>query len=158
MSDAAALLDELRPLLDRLAMEDAGDPSLAERLNADLPADGVQMRALRAAVIAGLDSGWLTPREAGGLRFGRLTKATDASRGFSIDAVDMNGPGPGHTHPEGETDLCFAVEGNPTFDGNAPGWTAYGPGSWHVPTVEGGRMAILYFLPGGAIRFEQRPG
>ena len=26
------------------------------------------------------------------------------------------------------------------------------------PGVSGGTMAILYFLPGGAIRFEPRPG
>ncbi|MEC7947559.1 MAG: DUF4863 family protein, partial [Myxococcota bacterium] len=94
---------------------------------------------------------------AGGVRFGRLTKATTASRGFSIDAVDMNGPGPGHVHPNGEVDLCFALDGAPTFDGNPPGWTSYAPGSWHVPTVAGGRMAILYFLPDGAIRFGPRP-
>ena len=54
-------------------------------------------------------------------------------------------------------DLCFALDGDPTFDGNPPGWTVYGPESWHVPTVADGTMAILYFLPGGAIRFEERP-
>ena len=40
------------------------------------------------------------------------------------------------------------------FDGNAPGWVVYGRGSAHVPTVTGGEMLILYFLPGGAIEFE----
>jgi hypothetical protein len=69
----------------------------------------------------------------------------------------MAKPGPGHTHPNGEIDLCFAVSGAPRFDGNAPGWTVYPPNSWHVPTVEGGVMDILYFLPGGAIRFEPKP-
>ncbi|HJL17019.1 MAG TPA: DUF4863 family protein, partial [Sandaracinaceae bacterium LLY-WYZ-13_1] len=75
----------------------------------------------------------------------------------SIDCVHMDRPGPGHTHPNGEIDLCFAVRGEPTFDGHPPGWTVYPPGSWHVPTVEGGVMDILYFLPGGAIRFEPNP-
>ena len=157
MSDAAALLDLLAPVLDRLAAEDPDDATLADRLNAELPVQGAQLQAVKAAVVAGLEAGWLTPREAGGVRFGRLAKATEASRGFSIDAVDMHAPGPGHTHPNGEIDLCFALDGAPRFDGNAPGWTVYGAGSWHVPTVEGGRMAILYFLPGGAIRFEGRP-
>ena len=69
----------------------------------------------------------------------------------------MSAPGPGHTHPNGEIDLCFAVDGAPTFDGHPPGWTVYPPGSWHVPTVAGGVMDILYFLPGGAIRFEPQP-
>ena len=60
--------------------------------------------------------------------------------------------------PDGR--LCFAlttVDGAPTFDGHPPGWTVYPPGSWHVPTVAGGVMDILYFLPGGAIRFEPQP-
>lgn len=157
MSDADALRALLVPVLDRLADVDPGDAGLAGRLNAELPVDSPALREIRAAVVAGLEAGWLTPREAGGVRFGRLAKATDESRGFSIDAVDMDGAGPGHTHPNGEIDLCFDLEGTPQFDGNPPGWTVYGPGSWHVPTVVGGRMAILYFLPGGAIRFEAKP-
>ena len=43
------------------------------------------------------------------------------------------------------------------FDGHAEGWTVYPSGSWHVPSVAGGVMDILYFLPGGAIRFEADP-
>jgi len=71
----------------------------------------------------------------------------------------MTEPGPGHAHPRGEVDLCMAIEGDPRFDGRKEGWTAYAPGSWHIPTVQGGRMAILYFLPGGEIRFGPRnPG
>ena len=62
------------------------------------------------------------------------------------------------THPNGEVDLCFTVDGNPTFDGNAPGWTVYEPGSWHVPSVADGVMDILYFLPGGAIKFGPKEG
>ena len=65
----------------------------------------------------------------------------------------MNGPGLAHTHPNGEIDLCFAMDGDPRFDGHPEGWVVYGPGSWHVPTVTGGTMAILYFLPSGAIAF-----
>ena len=52
----------------------------------------------------------------------------------------------------GEFDLCFALSGAPTFDGHPPGWVVLPPNSWHVPTVAGGRMAILYFLPGGAFQ------
>jgi hypothetical protein len=157
LSDASALLELLAPVLERLAQEDVEDPTLASRLNAELPLGGETMQAIRGAVVTGLAAGWLTPREAGGVRFGRLAKSTDDSCGFSIDAVDMDGPGPGHTHPNGEIDLCFDLEGAPTFDGAAPGWTVYGAGSWHVPTVTGGRMAILYFLPGGAMKFGPRP-
>ena len=65
----------------------------------------------------------------------------------------MTAPGPMHVHPQGEIDLCFAEDGEPTFDGQPPGWVVYPPGSKHVPTVAGGKMLILYLLPGGAIEF-----
>lgn len=168
MADATELIAALQPVLERLRAVDLGAPGLdphavAAALEADLPLDGPVLGPVRTLVELGLDEGWLCPREAGGVRFGRLAKATLATHGFSIDAVDMNGPGPGHVHPQGELDLAFALDGGsssggPTFDGHPPGWTVYGPGSWHVPTVAGGRMAILYFLPGGEIRFEPRPG
>ena len=161
MSDARSLgkqrlLTVLEPILAHLSQVSPGELGLAARLGAAFPLEGEVLSKVRAVVEEGITSGWLTPREANGVRFGRVAKP-DQAQGFSIDAVDMNGPGPGHTHPNGEIDLCFALEGNPTFDGHAPGWAAYGAGSWHVPTVTGGRMAILYFLPEGAIRFGPKP-
>ena len=95
-------------------------------------------------------AGWLLPKEAGGVKFGRIAKDLE---GFSVDAVLMSSPGPRHRHPNGEIDLCFALDGEPRFDGNPEGWTVYAPDSTHVPTVRGGTMLILYFLPGGAIEF-----
>lgn len=163
MSDAraegkAALTAALQPVLAHLANLDPDIPGLAAALEARFPLDGPKMTEVRKLVLEGLEAGWLCPREAGGVRFGRLAKPEQPeSLGFSIDAVDMNGAGPGHTHPNGEFDLCFAVEGSPSFDGRPPGWTVYSADTWHVPTVSGGRMAILYFLPEGAIRFEDAP-
>jgi len=159
MSDEKSqLLATLAPILDHLSTVDpAGGRATADSLDAAFPVDGELLSQVRAEVVAGLQAGWLTPREGGGVRYGRLSKAVDGSRGFSIDAVDMSGPGPGHTHPNGEIDLCFALEEGARFDGRPEGWVVYGPDSWHIPTVSGGRMAILYFLPGGAIRFGPRP-
>ncbi|MCB9652306.1 MAG: DUF4863 family protein, partial [Deltaproteobacteria bacterium] len=117
--------------------------------------DGEVLTRVRALMRAGVEAGWLCDREAGGVRFSRVQKSVEG--GLSIDAVHMSAPGPGHLHPNGEIDLCFAVSGAPTFDGRAPGWTVYGPGSWHVPTVAGGVMDILYFLPGGAMEFMAAP-
>jgi hypothetical protein len=109
-------------------------------------------RALRAAHA----EGWATPKEAGGVRFGRITRADPALHGFSLDVVEMSGAAGGaHTHPRGEFDLSFALEGHPSFDGRPPGWLVYPPNSRHVPTVTGGRMLIAYFLPGGEITFER---
>jgi hypothetical protein len=51
-------------------------------------------------------------------------------------------------------ELCIDLAGEPAFDGKRQRFIAYPPGSRHVPTVSGGRMLILYFLPGGEINFE----
>jgi len=151
----ADLLAAVMPILEHLA---AHPGATAASLASTFPLDSDLLRAVREKVVAGLEAGWLTPREAGGVKFGRVAKTSAESMGYTIDAVDMNGPGPGHTHPEGEVDLCFALTNGARFDGHPEGWVVYGAGSWHVPTVTDGRMAILYFLPNGAIRFEPRPG
>ena len=153
----AELLEALAPVLAVLREVDLSDPGAEEALRSRLPLSGPELSRVAALVRAGLDDGWLCPREGGGLRYGRAAKAGPATAGFGIDTVDMAGAGPGHLHPNGEIDLCFPIEGSPMFDGRPPGWTVYPPGSWHVPTVSGGRMGILYFLPEGAIRFGPRP-
>ena len=55
--------------------------------------------------------------------------------------------------PRGEVNLCFAVDGEPRFDGQAEGWVTFAPDSQHVPTVSDGRMLIVYFLPGGEVEW-----
>jgi len=70
-----------------------------------------------------------------------------------VDLVWMTGPGINHRHPKGEINLCFAVEGAARFDGQPEGWVVFPPGSQHVPTVTGGRMLIVYFLPSGAVEW-----
>ncbi len=157
MTDQARLDEALAPILEIVRGIDPADSGARAKLDAALPYEAPPMRALRAIVREGVAAGWLASREANGVRFGRVRKAADEGD-LSIDCVHMDRPGPGHTHPNGEIDLCFAVDGSPTFDGRPPGWTVYPPGSWHVPTVAGGGMDILYFLPGGAIRFEGEPG
>lgn len=153
MSNQAELVTALAPLLGHLATLDPDTPGVAAQLDRDWPADGPGLAAVRALVHQGAEAGWLCTRGAEGLRYDRLARASEATRGFSIDAVDMNAAGPGHEHPNGEFDLCFSLEGDPRFDGHAQGWTVYGARSWHVPTVSQGRMVVLYFLPGGKIRF-----
>lgn len=150
-------LDRLAPVLAFARTLDVSDPSAAKAaLDAAFPLEGEAMKELRALVRRGVEERWLAEREAGGIRFSRPRKAQDASD-VSVDVVHMDRPGPGHTHPNGEIDLCFAVSGAPRFDGAPEGWTVYPAGSWHVPTVEGGVMDIVYFLPAGAIRFEAKP-
>ena len=117
--------------------------------------DEVNTDALEATLLAAHAAGWLTPKEAGGVKFGRVSRPDPATHGLSIDAVDMQGPAAGaHTHPRGEVELCIDLAGEPRFDGKRQRFIAYPPGSRHVPTVSEGRMLILYFLPGGEIVFE----
>jgi hypothetical protein len=155
-SDRDTLNALLEPVIEQVRAIDPSDPEAVAKLAAALPLDGEAMTRLRALVREGVEARWLADREANGVWFSRVRKATGEGD-VSIDCVHMNGPGPGHTHPNGEIDLCFAASGEPEFDGRGAGWIVYPPGSWHVPTVSGGAMDILYFLPGGAIRFEPKP-
>lgn len=151
-----ALLEALQPLLTALRDVDVDDPPGAVKLlNERFPVSS--LGALKKLVRQGVAERWLCDKENAGVRFSRVLKSSPALP-FSVDAVHMQGGALGHTHPNGEIDLCFCVDdAASTFDHNAEGWTVYGKNTWHVPTVQGGAMDILYFLPGGAIRFEDQP-
>lgn len=145
------LIAAMQPLAEAVSRWVGEDPARARAALEDAwPLSGEGVRAVERLGRAGLQAGWLTPREAGGVRFGRLSKDLCGS---SVDAVVMAGPGPRHRHPRGEFNLLLPLEGNPLFDGRPPGWVVYGPGSEHVPTVRGGTMLIFYFLPGGEIEW-----
>ncbi|MBM4060756.1 MAG: DUF4863 family protein [Planctomycetes bacterium] len=140
----------LEPLLRALRAVDVDAADAAAQAEAAAPFRGELVEAVRGPAIAAIAGDWLLPRQNAGIRFGRVVKDL---HGFSVDAVLMAAPGPRHRHPNGEIDLCFATQGEPRFDGRPAGWTVYGKGSVHVPTVRSGEMLILYFLPGGAIEF-----
>ena len=140
--DRDALLDLLSPLTDTVADLDLSDPGASTRLEAAHPA--ASLGEIYAALRAARDAGWLTPKRATDtLTFGRVAKATDHTRGLSIDAVDIAGVGAEHGHPNGEVSLCLAESGEPRFDGHPAGWVVKPPGSHHAPTVTGGRMLII---------------
>ena len=156
MTEKSALIEALSPIINAIRIGSPKDDSEAVRLNGAFPIGNDKLNVIKTALMTGMKEGWLTPNGEGGMRWGRLSKATPQTKNLSIDAVYMEQAGPGHTHPGGEYDLCFAVDGDPRFDGNSEGWVVYPPGSWHIPTVTGGAMIILYFLPEGAIRFGGR--
>jgi len=152
-------LDEagLAELLSFVSLLDLGDPAGAvAQLEARYPLDGDTVAGISRALFAGMKEGTVCDRGGDDLRYSRLFGPSAASYELSADAVWMRTAGPHHTHPQGEVDLCLSDDGAPTFDGRAPGWTVYGPGSSHTPTVRGGSMMILYLLPGGAIEFTRR--
>lgn len=140
----------LRPLAEALQAVDVDAADAAAQAERAAPFAGAAVAAVRAAAVANIGSPWLLPKAQGGIRFGRVAKEL---LGFSVDAVLMDVPGPRHRHPNGELDLCMVTKGDPRFDGKPAGWVVYGKDSVHVPTVRGGEMLILYFLPAGAIEF-----
>jgi hypothetical protein len=130
------------------------DAALAAELNTRFPATGSVFKRIEAACHQGIQEGWMCSREAGGIRFGRVAKPSDALAGFSIDVVDMADlKGPHHRHPNGEIDMIMPITPGAKFDGHPAGWCVYGPDTAHHPTVSEGRALILYLLPGGAIEF-----
>lgn len=148
------MIETFRPLIDAAAGVDLSDPAAAlETLNRRLDPAGADAARLNAELEELLAAGAIADRGEPPVEYGRVTRASEESRGLSIDVVRMTGPGPRHRHPNGEVNWCVAREGSPTFDGEPPGWVVEPPGSSHVPTVEGGEMLIVYLLPEGAIEF-----
>lgn len=162
------LLGLLEPILARLAALDLpnrGEPGqireLEQILEDEFPHSGPHVQAIGEQMQRGVDEGWLADRGAPEARFSRVAKPSPATHGMSIDVVCMTGAGLEHTHPAGEVTLGFtantvlgAENGEQgQFEGRAPGWVFLGPGSRHVPRVEGARMNLIYFLPEGAVEW-----
>lgn len=133
------------------------DAGLQALLNERFPAQGEAFRAIEAACPQAIADGWMCQREHGGIRFGRVIEAGEATHGFSVDVVEMDDvAGPHHRHPHGEIDMIMPISEDATFDGGGRGWMVYGVDSAHSPTVSGGRALVLYLLPGGEIEFTRR--
>jgi hypothetical protein len=152
----------LAPVLARVAelrpqdVRDADAASrLADALETEIPFRGEIAQTIGAEIRRGIADGWLCDRGEPDARFSRVAKASDATRGLSIDVVALRGAALRHGHPQGEVTLGFDAEGSMAsdarFDGWPPGWVVMPAGSTHTPTVEGPRMHLLYFLPAGAV-------
>ena len=150
-------VNEFQTLIGRLTAEIAGAPldaSLEAHLNAEHGQGSPMFDAIFDACQSGVKEGWLCNREGGGIRFGRVLKASAATDGFSVDVVDMeNIQGPHHAHPNGEIDLIMPLTEGARFDDYPAGWCVHEAGSAHRPTVTDGRALVLYLLPNGAIDF-----
>ncbi len=130
------------------------DGRLETRLNNEFPGDGAEFDRVFDACKAAVAAGWMCNREAGGIKFGRVVKPSEATHGFSVDVVEMvDLKGPHHRHPNGEIDMIMPLDAAAKFDGRGKGWLVYPPDSAHHPTVSEGRALVLYLLPGGAIEF-----
>jgi hypothetical protein len=148
------MLDTFRPLLEAAHGLDLSKPADARaELQKRFDPTSPRAQALRTALLRLYEEGKIAQNGALPVRWGRAAKATPETLDQSIDVVVMNGAGPLHRHPLGEVDYCIALEGNPRFDGQEPGWVVFPPESRHVPTVSGGTMLIVYLLPKGQIEF-----
>jgi hypothetical protein len=147
--------DACKPILQFLSGKEIS-PTLNTELAHAFPKDSTQLQTIESLCKKALAENRIKMRGTPELRFGRLLKPTEVCP-ISIDIVDMNCKGPGHTHPLGEIDLCFPQDSSAEFDGKTDTWIVYQKNSWHEPTVTQGRMIILYFLPEGSIRFETKP-
>lgn len=152
LRDLEACLRDLVALID--SVDPAAPADAVARLTEAAPFDGPVVEGIRELCQVGLTDGWLVPRSAGpSVRFGRLSKDMG---GYAVDTVVMeDASGLGHTHTRGEINMCFALGGEPRFDGHAPGWVVFPPGSHHVPTVRGGTMLFIYFTPGGEVVWDR---
>ncbi|MCR9164207.1 MAG: DUF4863 family protein [Nannocystaceae bacterium] len=158
---AQRVMDLLPPFLTKVAeldpasaRDDAAQAALLAALEEAFPPDGASVRALGEALAAGVADGSICNRGDDDARFSRLAKAGPQTHGLSVDVVSLVGGALEHTHPKGEVTLGFPAseaDGAARFDGHPPGWVFMPPGSKHVPTVEGGRMFLIYFLPDGAV-------
>jgi len=150
------MLSTFRPLWEAARGLDLASPAAARgELTRRFDPAGPAGQALARELAGLLAEGRIAERGELPVKWGRVAKAAPESEGFSIDVVLMNGPGPRHRHPRGEVNYCIALDGQPTFDGQAPGWVVLPPDSAHVPTVAGGTMLIVYLLPGGAVEWIQ---
>ena len=148
------MIDSFMPLLVAAQGVDLDDPEQARlTLQRRFDPEGPQARALEDELVRLLDAGKIADRGELPVRWGRVAKASDETLQFSIDVVLMTGAGPRHRHPRGEVNYCVALEGSPTFEDRPAGWVVLGPETTHVPTVQGGKMLIVYLLPGGEIEF-----
>lgn len=148
---------QFRQLIAGLTSQIAGRPldaGLQRWLNEQHGPGSSTYDGIKQACVDAVAEGWMCEREGGGIRYGRVLKASDDLHRFSVDVVDMRDiVGPHHVHPQGEIDLIMPLEGDARFDSHPAGWCVYPPGSAHRPTVTNGRALVLYLLPEGQIKF-----
>lgn len=159
------LLDLLEPVLARVAALDPGARSTPEQireleqtLEREFPVAGEHVQAIGRELARGVREGWLANRGDPESRFSRLAKPAPETHNLSIDVVSMIGDAIEHTHPKGEVTIGFPADpaADPKscqFEGRPPAWVFLPPGSRHVPSVRGGRMNLIYFLPEGAVEW-----
>ena len=108
----------------------------------------------------GIDEGWACYAEIDGpdYRRGRLAKPSAETHGFSVETGMLKDVlGNYHRHPRGEINMIGPVDPTGSFCGHGAGWKVFAPNSHHYPTVTGGKVTMLFFLPSGQIEYMEPP-
>lgn len=108
----------------------------------------------------GIEEGWACYAEIDGpdYRRGRLAKPSADTRGFSVETGMLKDVlGNYHRHPQGEINMIGPVDATAQFCGHGAGWKVFPPDSRHYPTVTGGKVTMLFFLPSGEIEYLSAP-
>lgn len=152
MAAVARLLDFVgeQPLDDKL------ERALNERFGPGTDAYHELLTLLRK----GIEEGWACYAEIDGpdYRRGQLAKASAATHGFSVESGALKDVlGNYHRHPRGEINMIGPVDPEARFCGHGAGWKVFPPDSRHHPTVTGGKVTMLFFLPNGEIEYLAPP-
>ena len=143
----------LAPISTLIPTLDLSAPVAAEAaLTRAFPPGSSAVAAIERAAREALAAGTVAHRGEPPMRFSRVIKPDADAGGAAVDCVHMEDcAGPAHTHPNGEVIICFPDTAGATFDGRTDTWVVLPPGSRHAPTVAGGSMLLLYWLPDGAV-------
>ncbi len=154
-----ALLEATAALLDFIGQRPLDD-ELEAALNDHYGAHTERYAHLLALLRRGIEEGWSCYAEIDGpdYRRGRIAHASQDTHGFTIESGMLrNVLGNYHRHPLGEINMIGPVDATGKFCGSGAGWKVFPPDSCHYPTVTGGKVTMLFFLPNGLIEYKNAP-
>lgn len=150
---------EVRALLDFIGNRSL-DQTLENSLNHHYGAGTQHYARLLRLLRVGIDEGWACYAEIDGpdYRRGRIAKPSTDTHGFSVETGMLKDVlGNFHCHPRGEINMIGPVDPTGRFCGSGAGWKVFPPDSRHYPTVTGGKVTMLFFLPNGEIEYVAAP-
>ncbi|MEJ8859156.1 DUF4863 family protein [Variovorax robiniae] len=155
----AELLQAVYDLLAFIGDQPLG-PELEARLNDHYGPRSERYAELLKLLRLGIEEEWACYSEITGpdYRRGRIAEASALTHGFTVESGRLsNVLGNYHRHPRGEINMIGPVDATGKFCGNGAGWKVFPPNSSHFPTVTGGTVTMLFFLPGGEIEYTEPP-
>lgn len=150
-----AMLGAVHELLDFIDGKPL-DEQLEIQLNQRYGAHTEGYRRLLTLLRQGIDEGWACYSEIDGPDYlrGRIAEASAATHGFTVESGKLkNVRGNYHRHPKGEINMIGPVDATGQFCGSGAGWRVFAPDTMHYPTVTGGLVTLLFFLPEGQIEY-----